>query len=54
MKNLLWTIVPMCIVGVALGIMTNKRQQEDERMMKESMASINNFVEDAMEQEKAE
>ena len=54
MKNLLWTIIPMCIVGVILGVMTSKRQQEDERMMKESMASIDNFVKDAMEQEKAE
>ena len=32
----------------------NKRKQEDERMMKESMASINNFVEDAMGKGKAE
>ena len=32
----------------------NKRQQEDERTMKESMASIDNFVEDAMGKGKAE
>ena len=54
MKNLLWTIIPMCIVGIALSIMTNKRQQEGKRMMEESMASIENFVEDAMKKGKAE
>ena len=54
MKNLLWTVIPMCIVGIALGIMTNKRQEEDQRMTEESMASIENFVDDAMKKGKAE
>lgn len=54
MKNLLWTVIPMCIVGIVLGVITNKRQQEDKRIMEESMASIENFVEDAMKKGKAE
>lgn len=54
MKNLLWTVIPMCIVGIVLGVITNKRQQEDRRMTEESLASIDNFVDDAMKKEKAE
>ena len=50
MKNLLWTIIPMCIVGGILGIITNKRKQEDERMMKESMDQVKNFWKDTMGQ----
>lgn len=54
MKKLLWTVIPMCIVGIVLEVINNKRQQEDRRMTEELLASIDNFVEDAMKKEKAE